>query len=203
MLSPRLAACAQCGNPTQVGSRGPIVLVYCVGCNKLRRAARRRIKEGVKVRAGSKAACSDCRSEFVCDRGAPTRCKPCRKERRRVADREMRRRLRVESPAYRISDTLKAQIRKSLKGTKNGRAWESLVGFTLAELMAHLERQFLPGMTWENHGEWHIDHERPLCSFEFQTPDCPQFREAWALSNLRPLWALDNLKKGGRWMPPA
>lgn len=65
--------------------------------------------------------------------------------------------------------------------------------------MAHLERQFLPGMTWENRGEWHIDHIRPLCSFQFQTPDCPQFREAWALTNLQPLWAQDNLKKGGRW----
>jgi len=110
----------------------------------------------------------------------------------------MRRHLRATSPAYRINDTLKVQIRKSLRGTKNGRAWEVIVGYSLAELMAHLERQFLRGMAWENHGEWHIDHIRPLCSFEFQTPDCPQFREAWALTNLQPLWAADNIRKGGR-----
>src|SRR3546814_9626669 len=61
-----------------------------------------------------------------------------------------------------------------------------------------LERQFLPGMSWDNRGEWHIDHIRPLCAFEFTSPDDPQFREAWALTNLRPLWARDNLRKGGR-----
>src|SRR3546814_17339668 len=64
--------------------------------------------------------------------------------------------------------------------------------------MANLERQFLPGISWDNRGEWHIAHIRPLCSFEFTSPDDLQFREAWALTNLRPLWARDNLPKGGR-----
>ena len=95
---------------------------------------------------------------------------------------------------------MSAGILNSLQSAKSGRGWERLVGFTLTDLMAHLEAKFLPGMTWENRGDWHIDHIRPLCSFEFQTPDCPQFREAWALSNLQPLWASDNLKKGGRWI---
>src|SRR3546814_5744253 len=81
---------------------------------------------------------------------------------------------------------------------KNGRSWETLGGYTVADLMAHLERQFLPGMSWDNRGQLHIDHIRPLCSFEFTSPDDPQFREAWALTNLRPLWARDNLRKGGR-----
>lgn len=92
-----------------------------------------------------------------------------------------------------------ANVNNSLREGKGGRSWERLLGFTLADLMAHLEAQFLPGMTWDNRGEWHIDHIRPLCSFSFQTPDDPQFREAWALTNLQPLWAADNLRKGGRW----
>ena len=93
---------------------------------------------------------------------------------------------------------MRAYLARSLSNQKAGRKWEALVGYTLSDLMQHLERQFTAGMTWENRGEWHVDHIRPLCSFEFQTPDCPQFREAWALTNLRPLWAKDNLTKSGR-----
>jgi hypothetical protein len=90
-------------------------------------------------------------------------------------------------------------MHRGLGANKAGRSWREFVPYTLEELMAHLEAKFLPGMTWDNRGEWHIDHIRPLCSFDFQTPECPQFREAWALTNLQPLWAVDNLKKGGRW----
>src|SRR3546814_9720873 len=80
---------------------------------------------------------------------------------------------------------MSAGVKSSLGDGKNGRSWETLVGYTVADLMAHLERQFLPGMSWDNRGEWHIDHIRPLCSFEFTSLDDPQFREAWALTNLR------------------
>jgi hypothetical protein len=101
-------------------------------------------------------------------------------------------------PAFAINKRMSAGLLHSLNTAKGGRKWEALVGYTLADLMTHLEAQFLPGMSWDNRGGWHVDHIRPLCSFEFQTPDDPQFREAWALTNLRPLWAKDNLKKSGR-----
>lgn len=84
---------------------------------------------------------------------------------------------------------------KSLRGRKDGRKWQDLVGFSLSDLMLHLERQFLPGMTWENRSEWHVDHIVPLSSFKFTNPDDAEFRAAWALTNLRPFWAADNLKK--------
>lgn len=89
-------------------------------------------------------------------------------------------------------------MHRALGRGKAGRSWREFVPYTLDDLMAHLERQFLPGMTWANRGEWHIDHIRPLCSFKFTTPDDAEFRAAWALSNLRPLWALDNIRKNGR-----
>src|SRR3546814_20855607 len=83
-------------------------------------------------------------------------------------------------PQWTINRRMSAGVKSSLGDGKNGRSWETLVGYTVADLMAHLERQFLPGMSWDNRGEWHIDHIRPLCSFEFTSPDAPQFREAWA-----------------------
>jgi hypothetical protein len=88
--------------------------------------------------------------------------------------------------------------RKLAKGSRNGRSKFDLLGFTFEEFSASIEKQFEPGMTWDNYGfhGWHIDHKRPLCSFNYSTPDCPQFKEAWALSNLQPLWCVDNWAKG-------
>jgi hypothetical protein len=75
---------------------------------------------------------------------------------------------------------------------------ESLLGYTIAELRTHLERQFLPGMSWHNMGKWHIDHIVPLASFTITGPDDPELKRAWALPNLRPLWARDNIAKGAK-----
>lgn len=81
---------------------------------------------------------------------------------------------------------------------KAGKSWVSVVGYSREELMTHLERQFLPGMSWENYGRngWHVDHIRPVTSFVFDSVDDPQFRACWALENLQPLWEPDNIRKG-------
>jgi len=50
-------------------------------------------------------------------------------------------------------------------------------------------------MSWENIGDWHIDHIVPLSRFKVSGPDDPELRRAWALTNLRPLWAKDNMRK--------
>jgi hypothetical protein len=90
-------------------------------------------------------------------------------------------------------------ISHSLRGRgKGGKTWSAVVGYSVAELRNHLERQFLKGMSWANYGEWHIDHIVPLASFTYDGPDDPEFRRAWALTNLRPLWAAENVRKGGR-----
>ena len=54
--------------------------------------------------------------------------------------------------AYKIAETMRNNINNSLKGRKNGRHWETLTGYTLEELMTHLEGLFTDGMTWDNHG---------------------------------------------------
>ena len=77
-----------------------------------------------------------------------------------------------------------------------GRRLEKLLGCTKAELMVHIERQFAPGMGWDNYGEWHVDHKRPLASFDLGDPG--QLQEAMHFSNLQPLWAAENMAKGAR-----
>lgn len=74
---------------------------------------------------------------------------------------------------------------------------EKLLGYSVDELAIHLESKFEIGMSWERRSEWHIDHIKPRSAFRAN-----QIKEAFALKNLRPLWAKDNLKKGKKWPDP-
>lgn len=71
------------------------------------------------------------------------------------------------------------------------------MGYTRAELAVHLERQFVKGMGWHNMGEWEVDHIVPRCAFKFESADDPSFKACWAITNLRPLWSLENRAKSG------
>lgn len=101
-------------------------------------------------------------------------------------------------PHENLNNRLRCGIWHSLSGRKNRRSWQSLVGYTTNELVAHIARQFKGSMSWNNMGKWHIDHIIPLSSFSFTSPDDAEFKAAWALTNLRPLWALKNMSKGAK-----
>ena len=79
-------------------------------------------------------------------------------------------------------------ISRSLGRREGGWKWELLVGYTMDDLIAHLETQFTDDMSWENFGEWEVEHVVPREKFEYSSADDPSFRECWALSNLRPGW---------------
>lgn len=75
--------------------------------------------------------------------------------------------------------------------------YEKVIGYTMEELAAHIEKQFKEGMSWDNRSEWHIDHIRPIKSFLDAGITNPAVINA--LSNLQPLWAEDNLSKGAKY----
>lgn len=77
---------------------------------------------------------------------------------------------------------------------KSGSIVDSLP-YSINELKIHLESKFLPGMTWDNYGQWHIDHVVPDSSFNYDKMSDNGFLQAWDISNLQPLWATDNHKK--------
>lgn len=105
---------------------------------------------------------------------------------------------RRECPKYRLEATIRARIHATLaSGKKSGKKFSAL-GYSSDELAVHLERQFAKGMSWANYGEWHVDHIVPLASFNYETPEDEDFRRAWALPNLRPLWANNNMMKGAK-----
>lgn len=105
---------------------------------------------------------------------------------------------RRKNPTFKLSHNISRGMHKGLKQGKSGRHWESLVGYTAIELKAHLEGLFRDGMTWENYGEWHIDHRIPKSTFNYTKTSDLDFEKCWALDNLQPLWAHDNISKGDR-----
>jgi len=102
------------------------------------------------------------------------------------------------TPNGKLENSVRSAIGRVLKSRKGGRRWESLVGYTIDALRKHLETHFLSGMTWENYGEWHVDHIVPVSAFNFECPEDLDFIRCWALSNLQPLWASDNLRKNNK-----
>lgn len=119
-------------------------------------------------------------------------------ERYREYFREYHRRRRQSDPAFALNNRIRCAIKRATNGTKSGRSWSHLVGYGVDELMAHLEKQFVKGMGWHNRNMWHVDHIVPLSAFDFKSVDCPDFKRAWALTNLRPLWAELNLVKNAK-----
>lgn len=103
----------------------------------------------------------------------------------------LRRQLRKKAGIERIEDA----VRASIHGKSARPSIERLLGYSMADLKVHLERQFRSGMNWKTYGRrgWHIDHIRPKRCFDLTVID--GVRAFWALQNLRPLPARENIKK--------
>lgn len=119
-----------------------------------------------------------------------------RKNKARLA--EVHRQRMEADPQYRLARVLRSRLTMALKGagSKSASTLE-LIGCSVVELQRHLERQFTAKMTWRNHGKyWHIDHVRPLASFDLTEP--AQQKQACHWSNLQPLTVSQNLSKGDK-----
>lgn len=111
----------------------------------------------------------------------------------RIRDRKLR-----ATERGKLNKNISYSVYFSLKKKKGNRHWEDIVGYTIDQLMKHLEKQFTQGMTWENYGDWHVDHKIPQAAFNFQTSEDIDFKRCWALKNLRPMWAKENISKGAK-----
>lgn len=96
-------------------------------------------------------------------------------------------------PNYRIKEAYSSRIRGALKkGSKHAGTLE-LLGCTIPELREWLEKRFFPGMTWDNFGDWNIEHIQPCCAFDLTKISHQKY--CFHYLNLRPYWANDNLVK--------
>lgn len=104
----------------------------------------------------------------------------------------------------RISSAISHCIKKN-GGSKGGESCWKYLGYTPQQLRNHLESLFESWMNFENYGKckigvrtWQVDHKIPVSSFHYTTMDCEEFRQCWALSNLRPLDAIENIRKSNK-----
>lgn len=113
--------------------------------------------------------------------------------RKRVFDddeRRIARRLRV-----RLQNALRRKSIKKLAATFD------LLGVSIREFKLHIQSQFRDGMSWSNHGEWELDHIRPIASFDLR--DEAQQRLCFHFTNFQPLWASENRKKADKYAEAA
>jgi hypothetical protein len=107
-----------------------------------------------------------------------------------------RRRLRYKNDEnYRIKTLLRSRFEQALKSQnikKNSHVLE-LTSCSMDFLRKYLEKKFEKGMTWENKGQWHIDHRKPCASFNLANKEEPQM--CFHYTNLQPLWGSANLEK--------
>lgn len=117
----------------------------------------------------------------------------CRNNRKRI--RQYEREKYKNDPTYRISRLFRNQLRKALKKQQTIKSSSvlKLVDCSLTELRQHLQNQFQPGMSWQNHGAWEIDHIQPLSSFDLTQSSEQQ--KAFHFTNLQPLWQKENRSK--------
>lgn len=108
---------------------------------------------------------------------------------------------RATDPNFKLAGLLRTRLNNAIKKGSKAGSFVTDLGCSIPELKTHLESKFLPGMTWENHGQygWHIDHIIPLSSFDLT--DREQLLKACHYTNLQPLWWKDNLTKSDNYDP--
>lgn len=132
------------------------------------------------------------------------------REERRKFKREYERK-RLQDPIYRLQKTISAVVYGFLKQDKNNLSIKKYLPYSLDQLKKHLESQFESWMTWDNRGifdpktwddnnsttwTWQLDHIIPHSSFQYSSMEDQAFKDCWALSNLRPYSAKQNILDG-------
>lgn len=88
-----------------------------------------------------------------------------------------------------------------MKGQTRGFSAITDLGCSVDDFRAYIASKFQEGMCWENYGEWHLDHIRPLASFDLT--DDSKARAAVHFTNYQPLWAIENQRKHAKEFWPA
>jgi len=122
------------------------------------------------------------------------------KEEKRIKRNEWEKIRRRTDVKYVIRNRMRSMMFNAIRRGKAGKRWQDLLGYTVDDLKKHLQKQFKDGMTWKRflNGEIHIDHKIPVAVHNFKKPSDYDFKRCFALSNLQPLWAFDNISKGAR-----
>lgn len=116
------------------------------------------------------------------------------KEQIKKRSNEFTKKRRKRDPLFRVVDALRSNLNNALRGRAKGRRTLDYLTISIEEFKLYIQNKFTEGMTWENYGEWHLDHIKPISSFDHS--DEEQIKLCWHYTNFQPLWAKDNLAKG-------
>jgi len=105
---------------------------------------------------------------------------------------------------YNLNRRMGTAIRTSLNGNKSGYHWETLVGYSVNDLIKRLKKTMPKGYTWQDlfNGKLHIDHIIPMSAHNYTESKHADFIKCWALSNLQLLPARDNIRKSNKLSKP-
>ena len=106
---------------------------------------------------------------------------------------------KVQDPLQiKLRQRVSRRLRHAFKGRNIFKSFQKtfdILGYSVEDLKIHLESKFQYGMSWENIGQWHIDHVIPDSWFSYCSIDDVDFLQSWKLDNLQPMWAEENMKK--------
>jgi hypothetical protein len=103
---------------------------------------------------------------------------------------------RKTDPIFVIKARLRNRVWSMLRNKKKSATTEKMLGCSYEFFKTYIEQKFPENMGWHNMGEWHIDHIKPLASFDLNNVE--EQAIAFHYTNHQPLWAKDNIAKGAR-----
>lgn len=120
------------------------------------------------------------------------------KEETKKRIKEYRKNRYEKDPLYKLTLNIRKRIRISLKSKliKSVSKYEEILGCSFQEFKVYIESLFIENMSWDNYGQWHLDHKIPISWAKTE-------EEVYELShytNFQPLWMIDNLSKGNRFI---
>ena len=118
----------------------------------------------------------------------------------RQIKRDYERNRKARDPLYKLISNFRTAIYTVLKESnvdKYGHYFD-ILQYTPEQLINHLELQFKDTMSWDNYGEWHVDHKLPITHFNISEMGDEEFMRCWSLDNLQPMWGIENIRKSNK-----
>jgi hypothetical protein len=118
----------------------------------------------------------------------------------RKTKRDYERNRKARDPLYKLISNFRTAIYQVLKESNvdKNKHYFDILQYTPEELITHLESQFKDTMSWDNYGEWHVDHKLPITHFNIEEMGDDEFMKCWSLGNLQPMWGIENIRKSNK-----
>lgn len=143
-----------------------------------------------------KALCEECGGTGICLHGRNKyKCRECGGAYFCEHDKE-RNKCPICDPLGHLKSVVSCRVRSALLGNKTGKTLEYL-GCDILSFRSHLESKFVTGMTWDNYGEWEIDHIIPI---KYNNPTLNEVVARLYWTNTQPMWKHDNASKSNRYV---